>query len=88
MPKKQADHNEKSPLTRAEINRGLKKHHAAIVDAVHGVLQQNGLSGLKVDSIRFARVAAFDDQCDPPCQPGFHCAPVSDGSVHWECVAD
>jgi hypothetical protein len=43
---------------------------------------------LKVESIRFAKIDGFDDQCDPPCKEGFHCVPVSDGSSRWECVSD
>jgi hypothetical protein len=86
MPGKQTTPPKK--LTRAAVSRGLKQHHAAMVEAVHGVLKKAGLHGLQVESIRFAKIDGFDDQCDPPCKEGFHCVPVSDGSSRWECVSD
>jgi hypothetical protein len=40
-------------LTHATIRDGLIRNHADMVGAVHQILQNAGLAGLKVSSMRF-----------------------------------
>jgi len=76
-------------LTRDALDAGLMKHHAAMVDAVHGVLKTAGLDGVQVHSIRFSMPSDLGQQCDPPCTAGFTCKLDSNGGhVHPVCVKD
>jgi hypothetical protein len=62
-----------------------------IRDAVHKVLQQAGLNGVSVHSVRFkvARTAVSGPGCDPPCPPGQVCVlDSSGGEVSWVCVPE
>ena len=77
---------EQQKQTRSTIEHALRTHHAALVDAVHNVLNKAGVYGLTVHSIRFATAADFGE-CDPPCRPDERCVPQSDGGdVTWVCV--
>jgi hypothetical protein len=74
-------------LTRTAIKKGIGENHQAMVAAVHRVLKKGGVEGLTVHSIRFDAADGFDSPCDPPCDDGFECKPVSHGSgVSFECV--
>jgi hypothetical protein len=83
------DATKRASLTHAAVCEGLRANHATMTAAVHGALKKAGLEGLTVRSIRFDTPAGFQGPCNPPCDPGYHCVPDSNGGdVQWVCVPD
>lgn len=78
-----------SNLSRSEMAKAIHSKHKHISDAVHKVLQDAGLNGVSVHSIRFSvdRNLMSDPGCNPPCGPDEECVlDSSGGQVRWVCV--
>lgn len=66
----------------------LEAQHQNIHDAVRNVLEQAGIHGVDLHSMKLnvSPEAIDGSPCDPPCTSGQTCKVVLDpGGFHWEC---
>jgi hypothetical protein len=80
-----------SKLSRTDMAKAVHSKRRHIRAAVHKVLQQAGLKGVSLHSVRFkvAQAAVLGPGCNPPCPPGQVCIlDSSGGDVQWVCVPE
>jgi hypothetical protein len=75
--------------THTQLAKAVHKKHGHFKVAIHRILVEAGLKGVKVRSVRFAiaRAAVSSSPCNPPCPQGKDCVLDSDsGGTRWVCV--
>ena len=93
MPKAKKTRRKTNPpptkLSRAEMADAIHAKHPHIARAVHKLLNEAGLKGVTLHSVRFsvAHDSVLEPGCNPPCPPGQDCVvDSSGGQVSWVCV--
>ena len=77
--------------TRAEMAESVHSKHQHVTDAVHKVLRDAGLDGVRVHSVRYSvahSMVSGPPACQPPCDPDKEDCVLdsSGGEVKWVCV--
>ncbi len=77
--------------TRAEMADRIHGQHQDVAHAVHKVLQEAGLDGVRVHSVRYSvahTMVSGPPACQPPCDPDTEDCVLdsSGGEVRWVCV--